>query len=131
MSIASRIINIISASAGKSREEIERAMNDGKSFLEKELDKWEEKLKNNKANKGSFNDSTPSKQPTQTEQDLAIFQLKFGASWEDVKKAHRRESRKYHSDFFEKDKGKQEISVEIMQIYNGAYERLKVYYGKK
>ena len=67
--------------------------------------------------------------PLKVIEDLAIFELKPPSSMDEVKRARNREIKKYHSDKFVNDLEKLGTSKEIMQIYNGAYERLKKYYG--
>lgn len=67
--------------------------------------------------------------PPQVIEDLAIFELKPPSSMDEVKRARNREIKKYHSDKFVNDPEKLGPSKEIMQIYNGAYGRLKEYYS--
>ncbi|MBF0100517.1 MAG: hypothetical protein HQK77_06370 [Desulfobacterales bacterium] len=66
--------------------------------------------------------------PKQVIEDLSVFGLKPPSSWEDVRSARNREIKKYHSDRFINDPKKFETSKEMMQIYNAAYERLKLYF---
>jgi hypothetical protein len=69
--------------------------------------------------------------PSQVIQDLSNFGLTPPSSLEEVKKARNREMKKYHSDRFINDPDRYETSKKIMQIYNAAYDRLKVYYESK
>lgn len=64
-------------------------------------------------------------------EDLAVFELTPPSSLEKVRKARNLEIKKYHSDRFMNDPKKLEISKEIMQIYNAAYDRLKEYYNRR
>lgn len=69
--------------------------------------------------------------PRQTVDDLAAFGLTPPSCLDEVRKARNREIKKYHSDKFINDPEKLETSKQIMQIYNAAYDRLKVYYDGK
>ncbi|MDH3974125.1 MAG: hypothetical protein OEV42_07585 [Deltaproteobacteria bacterium] len=122
--------NIASSIGGHWKEKAESLLGDGRSRLESELDEWEKKLNRNKEEK-FHNSSKFNKKPTQLEEDLQVFGLKEGAAWKSIKKAYRRESKKYHSDFHINDPEKKKIAHEIMLIYNAAYERLEKYYGEK
>lgn len=75
--------------------------------------------------------STPTRPPDPVAEDLAVFGLAPPASLEAVRKARNREIRKYHSDRFLSDPERFEISKQIMQILNAAYERLETHYKKK
>ena len=66
--------------------------------------------------------------PVQVVEDLAVFGLRPPSSLEEVKKARNREIKKYHSDRFVDDPEKYRTSKEIMQIYNAAYDRLKLHF---
>ncbi len=66
--------------------------------------------------------------PQQVVQDLAEFGLMPPSSLAEVKKKWKAEMKKYHSDKFIRDPEKLQVSKEIMQIYNAAYDRLKQYY---
>ena len=66
--------------------------------------------------------------PRQVVEDLAVFNLTFPSTWEQVRKARNREIKKYHSDRFVNDPERYRTSKEIMQIYNAAYDRLKAHY---
>ena len=68
--------------------------------------------------------------PQQVVEDLGLFDLTPPSSWEEVKAARNREIKKYHSDKFVNDPDRFETSKQIMQIYNAAFERLRVYYQK-
>ncbi len=80
-----------------------------------------------------FKKNTPGKNyphiPQQVVEDLAVFNLSPPSSFKAVKKARKREVKKYHSDKFMHDPEKLETSKQIMQIYNAAYDRLKTYYN--
>jgi len=133
MSISRRLFRIAGAAAGKGMEEIEKRINDGATFIDKEIDELEKKLgigEKGKDKAGSF-EPKGAKPAGQLNEDLAIFGLQEGASWEDVKRAYRREAKKYHSDRHNHDENKKNAAHEIMLIYNSAYERLKKVYGKK
>jgi hypothetical protein len=67
--------------------------------------------------------------PAQILEDLAVFELTPPSSLEEVKKARNREIKKFHPDKYIDDPGKYKTSIEIMQIYNAAYERLEKYYS--
>lgn len=69
--------------------------------------------------------------PAQVIEDLAVFNLSPPASLEMVRRARNQEIKKYHSDHFLNDPEKYQVSKEIMQIYNAAYERLKTFYSNK
>ncbi|QTA82131.1 Chaperone J-domain-containing protein [Desulfonema limicola] len=69
--------------------------------------------------------------PRQIVDDLAAFGLTPPSCLDEVRKARNREIKKYHSDKFMNDPEKLETSKQIMQIYNAAYDRLKVYYDGK
>ena len=131
--MAKRLFRIAEAAAGKGLEEIEKRINDGATFLDKEIDELEKKLgigSNSNGQSGSH-EAGAAKPSSQLDEDLEIFKLKKGASWEDIKKAYRREAKKYHSDRHNGDEKKAAVAHEIMLIYNSAYERLKKVYGKK
>jgi len=69
--------------------------------------------------------------PSQIVEDLAVFNLVPPASMEAVKRARNQEIKKYHPDRFGGDPEKQVTAKEILQIYNAAYDRLKVFYGNR
>lgn len=127
MNISDRLLRIARAAAGKGLEEVEKLIQSGTTFVDKELDELEKKINIDKGENGSFKKERAS----QLEEDLGRFHLKEGATWEEVKKAYHREAKKYHSDKHNHDEGKKSLSHEIMVIYNSAYERLKRHYGKK
>lgn len=62
--------------------------------------------------------------------DLAVFGLTPPSSLDRVRTARNKEVKKYHSDKFINDPDRFETSKEIMQIYNAAFDRLRVYYEK-
>jgi curved DNA-binding protein CbpA len=66
--------------------------------------------------------------PKQVQEDLSLFNLKPPVTMTEIRKARNREFKKYHSDRFLNDPERFQVSKEIMQIYNAAYERLKLYY---
>jgi DnaJ-domain-containing protein 1 len=66
--------------------------------------------------------------PGQVVEDLANFSLTPPSSFAEVKKARKRESKKYHPDRFASDPARQATAQKIMQIYNASYERLKVFF---
>lgn len=75
--------------------------------------------------------STPTRPPDPVAEDLAVFGLVPPASLEAVRKARNLEIKKYHSDRFLNDPERFEISKQIMQILNAAYDRLERHYAKK
>jgi curved DNA-binding protein CbpA len=74
--------------------------------------------------------TTRSAYPEQVIEDLKAFGLEPPSSLNEVKKARNREIMKYHSDRFMNDPEKLEISRQIMQILNLAYERLEKWYTR-
>ncbi len=66
--------------------------------------------------------------PVEVVEDLAVFGLTPPSSLETVRRARNREIKKCHSDRFFGDPEKFETSKKLMQIYNAAYDRLKIYY---
>lgn len=68
--------------------------------------------------------------PQQVIDDLAVFGLTPPSSLADVRAARNTEIKKYHSDKFVNDPDRFKTSKEIMQIYNAAFDRLRVYYEK-
>lgn len=66
--------------------------------------------------------------PERILEDLANFNLTPPSSFAEVKKARKRESKKYHPDRFANDPDKQATAQKIMQIYNASYERLKAFF---
>ncbi len=129
MNISDRLLRIARAAAGKGLEEVGKLIQNGTTFIDKELDELESKLNIDKEKNGSFKKEGAC-QTSQREEDLRLFHLKVGATWEEVKKAYHREAKKYHSDRHHHDEGKKSLAHEIMVIYNSAYERLKKHYGK-
>lgn len=130
MNISDRLLNIARAAAGKGLEEVEKLIHNGKSFIDEELEELEKKLNIDKEKKDSFKKDRTT-EISQVEEDLGLFHLKEGATWDEVKKAYRGEVKKYHSDRYHNDEAKKSLGHEIMLIYNNAYERLEKYYGKK
>lgn len=63
--------------------------------------------------------------------DMAVFGVIPPSSLDDVRAARNKEIKKYHSDNFVDDPDRFETSKEIMQIYNAAFDRLRVYYEKQ
>ena len=129
MNLSDRLLRIARATAGKGLEEVEKLIRNGTTFIDEELDALEQKLNIDKGKKGPFKKEQASR-VTQLEEDLRLFHLKVGAAWEEVKKAYRREAKKYHTDRHYHDEEKKSLAHEIMLIYNSAYERLKKHYGK-
>jgi hypothetical protein len=76
----------------------------------------------------NFHDPGHNNPDPQVIDDLKIFNLHQDATFDDVKKARLQEIKKYHSDKFMDNPEKQVLSKKIMQIYNTAYERLKIYF---
>lgn len=66
--------------------------------------------------------------PDQIVEDLANFKLTPPSSFAEVKKARKRESKKYHPDRFVDDPERLATAQKIMQIYNASYERLKAFF---
>ncbi len=131
MGIARRLINIASAIKGDWKE---KALNKGHTRLDSELDDWEETLRAGKEKQGSagYGAGAGEKKPvSQIEEDLHIFGLRSGVKWAEVKKAYRRESKKYHADLHHNDEEKKKVAHEIMLIYNSAYDRLEKHYRQK
>ena len=69
--------------------------------------------------------------PKQVVEDLLVFGLTPPSSLEEVKKIRNKTFLKYHSDRFINDPEKYETSKQLMQIYNDAYARLKLYYSNR
>ena len=130
MNIADRLLRIARAATGKGLEEVEKLIHNGTTFIDKELDELEKKLNIDKEKNDSFQKDRQTK-ASQVQEDLGLFHLKEGASWDEVKKAYRREVKKYHADRHNHDEEKMSMAHEIMLIYNNAYERLERHYGKK
>ena len=130
MDLSERLLRIARAATGKGFEEFGKLIHDGTSLLDKELEELEKKLNIDK----DRSDSPPKetvKKLSQLEEDLALFSLGKGASWDEVKKAYRGEAKRYHTDKHNHDEEKKSLAHEIMLIYNSAYERLKKNYGQK
>jgi len=130
MNISRRLFRIATAAFHKGKDEFEKKIGDGRSFIDKELSEWEQKLGvgDKKRPKGQ---AKPKRPASPLEEDLGLFRLKPGAPWEDVKKAYRREAKKYHADRHNHNDEKRKTAHEIMLIYNEAFDRLKKVYGKK
>jgi DnaJ-domain-containing protein 1 len=62
--------------------------------------------------------------PRHVLEDLAVFELGANATLDDVKRAHRREMKKYHPDRFNRHREKERAANELATIYNEAYARL-------
>ncbi len=126
MSITRRLYGIASAMAGDWKEKAGEIADKRGSKIDAEPDAWKERFEEEK-------ESPPGKEHKKTfsqlEEDLHILGLKKGAPWEDVKKAYRRELKKYHADLHNGDAEKEKTAHEIMIIYNAAYERLEKEYG--
>ena len=85
----------------------------------------------NRTYSGNPGDTNHAGIPQQIIEDLAVFDLKPPSSMDEVRKARNREIKKYHSDKFINDPERLNVSTEIMQIYNTAYDRLKEHYENK
>lgn len=131
MNLSDRLLRIARAATGKGLEEVGKIIHDGTSFIDKELDELEKKLNIDADINGSAVKENVKPIVSQLENDLALFHLGKGASWDEVKKAYRGEAKKYHTDRHNDDEEKKSLSHEIMLIYNSAYERLKKNYGQK
>ena len=129
MNLSDRLLRIAAAAAGKGLEEVEKLIHNGTTLIDKELEELEKKLNIDKEKNGGLKKEGINKESQEAE-DLRLFHLKEGASWDEVKKAYRREVKKYHGDRHNNDDGKKGLAHEIMLIYNSAYERLEKCYGK-
>ena len=63
--------------------------------------------------------------------DLNLFGLKPPTTFDEIKKARNREIKKFHPDRFMNEPEKMETAKKILQIYNAAYERLKLTFQSK
>ena len=134
MGITQRLANIASVITGDWKVKAEELLNKGQTRLESEFDDWEERPdagKEKQDSPGSGSGAVEKKTTTQLEEDLHIFGLKSGSNWAEVKKAYRRESKKYHTDLHHNDDEKKKVAHEIMLIYNSAYDRLEKHYRQK
>ncbi|MDX2472049.1 MAG: hypothetical protein QNL04_15885 [SAR324 cluster bacterium] len=57
--------------------------------------------------------------------DLAVFGLIPPVTFEEVKKARNKEIKSFHPDHFSSDPVKEEAAKKILQLINGAFERLE------
>jgi DnaJ-domain-containing protein 1 len=65
--------------------------------------------------------------PEELRRDYANLEVAFGASFAEVRQAHRRLLRKYHPDRFGQDPRKQQLATEITQKLNESFQRIRVY----
>jgi len=128
--IAKRLADIASAISGDLKEKAEAAINKGHTRLESELSDWEKNHQKGEE-KESASGAGQKNEITQIEEDLHVLGLKSGASWVEIKKAYRRESKKYHADLHQNDDEKKKVAHEIMLIFNTAYDRLEKHYRQK
>ena len=116
-------------------EDFDRIREKFSSFFDKKNERagsgqHETGQRNRKRHEFDDNTKTYPDMPARFVENLALFDLTPPSSLDEVRKARNREIKKYHSDKFINDPEKLEISKEIMQIYNVAFDRLKEYYEK-
>ena len=117
-------------------EDFDRIWEKFSSFFDNQKDRaagsgqQETGQRNRKRHGFGDNTETYPDMPARFVENLALFNLTPPSSLDEVRKARNREIKKYHSDKFINDPEKLEISKEIMQIYNAAFDRLKEYYEK-
>lgn len=124
MSFLSRLYNITKSYAPQKKRNWMNffyQQDDASSFENQESESFQNK-------RADFQNSHAADIPQQVVKDLAEFELSPPSSLDEVKKRWKAEMKKYHSDKYINDPEKLKVSKEIMQIYNGAYERLKQYY---
>ncbi len=67
----------------------------------------------------------PSHPPARLRRDYANLEVAPGASFEEVRRAHRRMIRRYHPDRFGSDPEKQRLATEITQRLNDSFRRIR------
>jgi DnaJ-domain-containing protein 1 len=69
----------------------------------------------------------PARPPEELRRDYANLEVAFGASFVEVRQAHRRLLRQYHPDRFGRDARKQHLATEITQKLNESFQRIQSY----
>ena len=137
MDVGDRLFRLLKANIEDKLDYITQIIDHGSGFLDEKLSEWEkihglddDSFKSDNSRDQSYSDtrndsSTGSRQPDQFVEDLSLFGLKPPSSLGEVKRARNQEIKKYHPDKYLNDPEKLDVAKQIMQIYNGAYERLK------
>jgi len=141
MDINQRLFRLLKAIAEDKVATISRFIEQGDTFLDEKLDAWEkayglgnEPPPQNHTRTQADTGATSHKASQYTSQfveDLKVFGLTPPSSFEAVKQARNQELKKFHPDKYQNDPQKMEIAKRIVQIYNSAYERLKLEFGRK
>lgn len=134
MDVSSRLFRLLRAIAEDQVMTIGKFIEQGDTLLDNRLREWEKKLgldgdtregkkrQQQKAKKTS--DYSP--YPQQLVEDLKLFNLTPPCSLDKVRKARNSEMKKFHPDKYSNDPAKKDVAKQIVQIYNAAYDRLKV-----
>ncbi len=135
MNLAARIYRLIQSYTKDEISEFQKKIFDQGSSLEDELNSFEQAQGQKTA--GSSSSQAPprdepkpeakrtSPYPQELIDDLAVLGLKPPATFAEVKKARNKEIKSFHPDKFSSDKVKEEAAKQILQLINGAYERLE------
>ncbi len=144
MSLAKRLYRLFQSVAGDHIEPFEDLLKQGSQTLDEKLSEWEKQYareetiwKQQKKSCGSDHSNSGQYQKNKSESaypqrvvdDLQLFGLTPPSNHDEVKKARNKEIKIYHPDHFNSNPEKQETAKKILQIYNSAYERLKLYYA--
>ncbi len=134
MDASGRMFRLLRAIANDQVTTVEKFINQGNTFLDDRLNEWEKKLGLDEDEKDTHHKQNQRQEsrsyrhsiyPQQLIEDLQLFNLKPPSNWEEVKNTRKREMKKFHPDKYMNDPDKMETAKKIVQIYNGAYERLK------
>ncbi len=135
MDISQRLFRLMRTIAEDKFETIGRFIEDGNDFLDERLKTWEtefnfrdgEPAADTKQQKQqAHSDPRESKYSRQLVEDLQLFGLIPPSSLEDVRQVRNQEMKKFHPDRYLNQPEKMETAKKIVQIYNAAYDRLKI-----
>lgn len=131
MAVADRIYRLLKSYGQGGLEALEAKLAQGKGTFNHKLDELEKEWEDPQfRQQQSYQppprpSQPPSQWPQELVDDLAVFGLRPPATLAEVKKIRNQEIRKYHPDRFANDPEREMTAKEILQIYNGAYERLE------
>jgi len=144
MDVSQRVFRLIQTIAQDKLSAIDQILDYGNQFsFDEKLKEWEKKYgihedefkedhynrshSGNKENKfGDFPGYS-----NQNIEDLKLFGLQPPSNFSELKKIRNQEMKKFHPDKYIQSPEKMDVAKQIVQLYNAAYERLKIFFGEK
>lgn len=151
MDVSQRVFRLFRTIAQDKLSAIEQILDQESHFsFNEKLKEWEKKygIYDNESEKSHTNHSTSNEEGKTTGsyqssnqvypgysdeniEDLKLFGLQPPSSFSEVKKIRNQEMKKFHPDKYIQSPDKMDVANQIVQIYNAAYERLKIFFDGK